>query len=83
MSFDPLSLLMGLVLAHLVGDFLLQPSAWVAERYRLRHRSKHLLQHAGLHGLLTGVCCWRRVPSSPGDWPRWRSVAWRWPPATG
>lgn len=54
MSFDPLSLLMGLLLAHLVGDFLLQPSAWVAERYRLRHRSKHLLQHVGLHGLLAG-----------------------------
>jgi len=52
MSADVLSLLMGLILAHLVGDFLLQPRAWVEERYRLRHRSPRLLQHAGLHGLL-------------------------------
>ncbi len=54
MSADALSLLMGLLLAHLVGDFLLQPRAWVEERYRLRHRSPRLLQHAGLHGLLAG-----------------------------
>ncbi|MCL7941262.1 DUF3307 domain-containing protein [Halomonas sp. ATCH28] len=54
MSDDPLSLLMGLVLAHLIGDFLLQPRSWVEERYRLRHRSTRLLQHAGLHGLLAG-----------------------------
>ncbi|PRY73645.1 DUF3307 domain-containing protein [Halomonas ventosae] len=54
MSADALSLLMGLVLAHLVGDFLLQPRPWVEERYRLRHRSPRLLQHAGLHGLLAG-----------------------------
>ncbi|MGM0535624.1 MAG: DUF3307 domain-containing protein [Pseudomonadota bacterium] len=54
MSADALSLLMGLLLGHLVGDFLLQPRAWVEERYRLRHRSPRLLQHAGLHGLLAG-----------------------------
>ncbi|MDI5892303.1 DUF3307 domain-containing protein [Halomonas rhizosphaerae] len=54
MSANALSLLMGLVLAHLVGDFLLQPRTWVEERYRLRHRSPRLFQHAGLHGLLAG-----------------------------
>ncbi|MDR9439242.1 MAG: DUF3307 domain-containing protein [Halomonas sp.] len=52
MNADALSLLMGLMLGHLVGDFLLQPLAWVEERYRLRHRSPRLLQHASLHGLL-------------------------------
>lgn len=54
MSAEALSLLMALVLGHLVGDFLLQPRAWVEERYRLRHRSPRLLQHAGMHGLLAG-----------------------------
>lgn len=54
MSADALSLLMALLLAHLVGDFLLQPRAWVEERYRLRQRSPRLALHALLHGLLAG-----------------------------
>jgi uncharacterized membrane protein YidH (DUF202 family) len=54
MNAADLSLLLGLVLAHLIGDFLLQPLAWVEERYRLKHRSRGLAQHALLHGLLAG-----------------------------
>jgi len=54
MSADALSLLMALMLAHLVGDFLLQPRRWVEERYRRHHRSPRLLLHALLHGLLAG-----------------------------
>ncbi|SEK65284.1 DUF3307 domain-containing protein [Halomonas daqiaonensis] len=54
MSPDALSLLLGLVLGHLVGDFMLQPRIWVEERYQLRHRSPRLLQHALVHGLLAG-----------------------------
>jgi hypothetical protein len=54
MSPEALSLLMALVLAHLVGDFLLQPRRWVEERYRLHQRSPRLLLHALLHGLLAG-----------------------------
>ncbi|MFG6159582.1 DUF3307 domain-containing protein [Halomonas sp. 1390] len=54
MSAEALSLLMALVLAHLVGDFLLQPRRWVEERYRLHQRSPRLLLHALLHGLLAG-----------------------------
>lgn len=50
---DP-SLLLGLLLAHLIGDFLLQPRRWVEERYRLKHRSRRLALHALLHGLLAG-----------------------------
>ncbi|QJQ94687.1 MULTISPECIES: DUF3307 domain-containing protein [Halomonadaceae] len=46
------SLLLGLVLVHLIGDFLLQPSHWVAERYRLKTRSPCLYWHALLHGAL-------------------------------
>ena len=49
MTPNDLSLLMGLVLAHLVGDFLLQPRRWVDERMRRRHRSRHLLYHALVH----------------------------------
>ncbi|GHE21950.1 DUF3307 domain-containing protein [Halomonas urumqiensis] len=55
MSPNELSLLLGLVLAHMVGDFLLQPHTWVVERYRLKHRSRALLWHALMHGALCGV----------------------------
>ncbi|EPC03954.1 hypothetical protein L861_01240 [Litchfieldella anticariensis FP35 = DSM 16096] len=50
-----LSLLLGLILAHLVGDFLLQPSHWVEARYRFKERSRQLYFHALIHGLLTFV----------------------------
>lgn len=52
MTATDLSLLFGLILAHLVGDFVLQPGNWVEERYRLKQRSRKLAQHALLHGLL-------------------------------
>ncbi|MFO8044406.1 MAG: DUF3307 domain-containing protein [Halomonas sp.] len=52
MSSDALSLLMGLMLAHLAGDFLLQPRVWVEERYRLKHRSPALLMHTLIHAAL-------------------------------
>ncbi|MGJ7456368.1 DUF3307 domain-containing protein [Halomonas sp. MA07-2] len=56
MSADALSLLMALVLVHLIGDFLLQPRAWVEERYRLKHRSTALLMHTLIHAtLVAGV----------------------------
>ncbi|GGX80871.1 hypothetical protein GCM10007160_05100 [Litchfieldella qijiaojingensis] len=48
-----LSLLPGLILAHLVGDFLLQPGRWVEARYRFKERSRQLYLHASIHGLLT------------------------------
>ncbi|QTF94201.1 DUF3307 domain-containing protein [Halomonas sp. BM-2019] len=48
----PESLLLALLLAHLTGDFLLQPRRWVEERYRLKHRSRALLAHASVHAAL-------------------------------
>lgn len=54
MSATGLSLLLGLILAHLIGDFLLQPRRWVEERYRLKHHSPRLALHALVHGLLAG-----------------------------
>jgi hypothetical protein len=45
-----LSLLLGLVLVHLLGDFALQPSRWVEARYVRKVRSPQLYLHAALHG---------------------------------
>jgi hypothetical protein len=69
MSPNELSLLLGLVLAHLVGDFLLQPRHWVEERIRRRHRSRHLLYHSLVHGGLTALVLLVAallLPGSPG-----------------
>lgn len=69
MNPNDLSLLMGLVLAHLAGDFLLQPRHWVDERVRRLHRSHHLLYHvlvhAGLTALVLMIASWL-LPGSPG-----------------
>lgn len=45
-----LSLLLGLVLVHLLGDFALQPSRWVEARLVRKVRSPQLYLHAALHG---------------------------------
>lgn len=45
-----LSLLLGLVLVHLLGDFALQPRRWVEARYVRKIRSPQLYLHAALHG---------------------------------
>ncbi len=64
-----LSLLMALLLAHLAGDFLLQPYRWVADRERYKHRSRHLLHHVLVHMALTLavlVAASLAVPGTPG-----------------
>ena len=38
-----------LLLAHLLGDFVLQPTRWVTEKERLRYRSPKLYLHALIH----------------------------------
>lgn len=56
-----------LAIAHIVGDFVLQPTRWIAER-RARHgRSPRLYVHGILHGLLAYVAL------GAGD--RWREAA--------
>ncbi|WP_192034394.1 DUF3307 domain-containing protein [Halomonas sp. YLGW01] len=52
MTPQELATLLGLLLAHLSGDFLLQPRRWVDERRRHKRRSRALYLHAGIHGLL-------------------------------
>jgi len=53
MSVVGLPLLLLLLLAHMLGDFVFQTSAWVDERYEKRLYSKRLYAHIGIHGALT------------------------------
>ena len=46
------SLPLALLIAHLVGDFILQPTAWIDDRREHGMRSRRLVQHALLHALL-------------------------------
>ncbi|AML57914.1 hypothetical protein AXX16_2213 [Serratia rubidaea] len=45
-------LLIWLLVLHLLADFPLQPRAWVQDKARHRHRSRFLLLHALLHGVV-------------------------------
>ena len=44
-----------LLLAHLLGDFLLQPTKWVLNKEIRKHRSIYLYAHIVLHGILACV----------------------------
>ena len=44
-----------LFLAHLLGDFLLQPTAWVLDKESKKHRSVYLYIHTLLHGILAWI----------------------------
>ena len=41
-----------LFLAHLIGDFMLQPSSWVLDKEAKKHRSSYLYLHTFLHFIL-------------------------------
>jgi hypothetical protein len=41
-----------LILAHLLGDFLLQPTSWVRDKEDKKHKSIFLYLHTLLHGIL-------------------------------
>lgn len=45
-------LLVKLLLAHLLGDFVLQPTAWVKDKEHRKHKSQYLYYHILLHGVL-------------------------------
>ena len=47
-----------LVLAHLIGDFILQPSKWVLHKQSNKVRSKYLYLHVLLHFLLYMLLLW-------------------------
>lgn len=48
-------LLVQLFLAHILGDFLLQPTSWVVDKETRKYQSKYLYYHIALHGFLACV----------------------------
>jgi hypothetical protein len=44
-----------LFLVHLLGDFLLQPTAWVKDKEQYKYRSLFLYLHILLHGVLAWI----------------------------
>jgi Protein of unknown function (DUF3307) len=44
-----------LLLAHLIGDFLLQPTSWVIDKETKKHRSIYLYLHTFLHFILAWI----------------------------
>lgn len=48
-----LTFLVGLLIAHIVGDFYVQPASWVSDKRERGFRSWYLLFHAILHATLT------------------------------
>lgn len=44
-----------LLLAHLIGDFLLQPTSWVKDKEKQKHRSVYLYLHTLLHFILAWI----------------------------
>ena len=53
-----------LLLAHLLGDFLLQPGSWVLDKEHKKAKSRYLYLHILLHGLLA----WLVVPEQSFLW---------------
>ncbi|MCJ7936098.1 MAG: DUF3307 domain-containing protein [Chryseobacterium sp.] len=47
-----------LILAHLLGDFVLQPNSWVADKENHKLKSKFLYFHVLIHTVLSLVFLW-------------------------
>ncbi|WP_336733079.1 DUF3307 domain-containing protein [Chryseobacterium sp. VD8] len=47
-----------LILAHLFGDFILQPNSWVAEKESKKLRSRYLYLHVLIHTILSFIFLW-------------------------
>ncbi|WBV60912.1 DUF3307 domain-containing protein [Chryseobacterium camelliae] len=47
-----------LILAHLLGDFILQPNSWVAEKENKKLKSKYLYLHVLIHTVLSFIFLW-------------------------
>jgi hypothetical protein len=47
-----------LILAHLLGDFILQPNSWVADKENRKLKSKYLYFHVLIHTVLSFVFLW-------------------------
>ena len=64
MTVTDLPLLILLLLAHLLGDFVFQSSAWVDERYKKHLFSKRLYAHAAIHIVLPLIVLWSLLTPS-------------------
>ncbi|WP_298646442.1 DUF3307 domain-containing protein [uncultured Proteiniphilum sp.] len=53
-----MTLLIKLILAHLIGDFLLQPKSWVKAKETKKLRSPKFYLHILLHGILSLWILW-------------------------
>ncbi len=53
-----MTLLIRLILAHLIGDFMLQPKSWVEDKELKKIKSSKLYIHALIHGLLILILLW-------------------------
>lgn len=51
-------ILIKLIFAHFIGDFLLQPQSWVKEKEQHKAKSFKLYTHALIHGLLVLLVLW-------------------------
>ena len=51
-------ILIPLILAHLLGDFLLQPNSWVADKERKKTGSVYLYLHVIIHFILALTFLW-------------------------
>ena len=47
-----------LILAHILGDFILQPNKWVADKEQKKIRSPYLYFHILIHTLLSFILLW-------------------------
>lgn len=47
-----------LILAHLFGDFVLQPNSWVADKENRKLKSKYLYLHVLIHTALSFIFLW-------------------------
>lgn len=47
-----------LILAHLLGDFILQPNSWVADKERRTFKSPYLYLHVFIHAVLCFILLW-------------------------
>lgn len=45
-------ILFRLIVAHLIGDFILQPTSWIEDKRKKKTRSKFLYIHGIIHGLV-------------------------------
>ncbi|KNB60483.1 MULTISPECIES: DUF3307 domain-containing protein [Chryseobacterium] len=51
-----------LILAHLLGDFILQPNSWVSDKENRKLKSKYLYIHVLIHTVLSFIFLWNIQP---------------------